>query len=118
MSCALSQCLQVCTDLPLKQMTADNKAAAQLAIHKVKIGGGTNLSGGLFKGVDQQQQVLPSQETVSEQSNTATGQFPVSSCMCDLIVQVLVAATHLQTPTSMHDTFVCLRRGFRTAGQI
>ena len=68
--------MQVLTDLPLRHMTEGNKAAAQLAISKVKSGGGTNLSGGLFKGIDQHQQVSASQEAVTEQSNIATGQFP------------------------------------------
>ena len=56
-------------------MTASNKAAAQLAVSKVNVDGGTNLSGGLFKGVDQHQQVSPSPGTVTEQSDIATGQF-------------------------------------------
>lgn len=72
----LSWCLQVLTDLPLRRMTESNKAAAQLAISKVYPSGGTNLSGGLFKGIDQHQQVLSSQQAATEQSNIALGQFP------------------------------------------
>ncbi|KAL3138377.1 hypothetical protein ABBQ32_006179 [Trebouxia sp. C0010 RCD-2024] len=66
----------VLTDLPLRRMTESNKAAAQLAISKVYPSGGTNLSGGLFKGIDQHQQVLSSQQAATEQSNIALGQFP------------------------------------------
>lgn len=67
------------TDLPLKYMTADNKTAAQRAISSVHCTGGTNLSGGLFKGIDQHQQ-LSSQTaaTAAEQPDHATGQVSAS----------------------------------------
>lgn len=70
-------CLQVVVDFPLTYMTADNKLAAQVAISNVHSSGGTNLSGGLFKGIDQHQQQSPPQATVeqpTEQPDAATGQ--------------------------------------------
>lgn len=52
----LSAQFQVVVDYPLKHMTSENKEAAQKAISRISVGGGTNLSGGLFKGIDQHQQ--------------------------------------------------------------
>lgn len=80
------RCLQVLTDFPLKYMTAENKGAAQAAIVNVHSGGGTNLSGGLFKGIDQHQQLSSPQESVTEQPNVATGQY----CRLDVLLTVSV----------------------------
>lgn len=79
------------TDLPLKYMTAENKTAAQVAINNVCSSGGTNLSGGLFKGIDQHQQ-LSSEQDVStvEQSNGTKGQSPA----CSWLSRSSVAAMH------------------------
>ena len=51
-------------------MTAENKASAQAAIGRVHAGGGTNLSGGLFKGIDQHQQAVPSHDTTDQLPST------------------------------------------------
>lgn len=81
--------MQVLVDFPLTYMTADNKLAAQVAISNVHSDGGTNLSGGLFKGIDQHQQLSPPQasnEQPAEQPDAATGQ--PSWCALDCIVLV------------------------------
>lgn len=54
--CIFIRCAQVAVNFALREMTAEGKAAAELAIDRIVAGGGTNLSGGLFKGIDQHQQ--------------------------------------------------------------
>ena len=54
--------LQVDVNFALREMTDDNKAAAELAVDRIRAGGGTNLSGGLFKGIDQHQQAPEGQQ--------------------------------------------------------
>ena len=61
-------------------MTAENKAAAQAAILRLQASGGTNLSGGLFKGIDQHQQAATLPEA-ADQAQLETGQLP-ASCAC------------------------------------
>ena len=73
-------------------MTADNKSAAQAAILNVHSDGGTNLSGGLFKGIDQHQQLSPPQQ--SEQPNVATGQSS-ADLMYPVLSQSFVAVVHV-----------------------
>ena len=105
--------------MPLKHMTADNKVTAQIAINNVRKGGGTNLSGGLFKGIDQHQQVLPPQETVTEQSNITTGQCPASfvkislSRSCRGCKALAMTCLYLYT-----NTLVLVYRRFSTGDQI
>lgn len=62
--------MQVDVNFGLREMTEDNKAAAELAIDRIKPGGGTNLSGGLFKGIDQHQQApeVPQQSGMSHEA--------------------------------------------------
>jgi len=45
-------------------MTSGNKKIAAAAVSRIKYGGGTNLSAGLFRGIDHHQQsaVLPVEE--------------------------------------------------------
>ena len=81
-------------------MSADSKASAQLAVQQVRAGGGTNLSGGLFSGVDQHQQVLTTQAPlpVNEQNQSAKGQSHGIHCAPSKLVHALycdVFSTHL-----------------------
>ncbi len=59
--------MQVQVDYPLQHMSPSSKEAAQKAISRIKSGGGTNLSGGLFKGVDQHQQGAAAEGAPAEQ---------------------------------------------------
>ncbi len=67
--------LQVVVDYPLKHMSRDNKEAAEKAINRIRSGGGTNLSGGLFKGIDQHQQGAAAQDAVVAQSQDNAGSW-------------------------------------------
>lgn len=46
--------LQVTEDSGLVQITSESKRLIQSRIQEIISGGGTNLSGGLFKGIEQQ----------------------------------------------------------------
>ena len=50
-----------------------NKKKAQKAIGKIWADGGTNLSGGLFKGIDQHQQGTAAEQTATSQANDSAG---------------------------------------------
>ena len=59
-------------------MSHSNKEKAQTAISKIRAGAGTNLSGGLFKGIDQHQQGTAAEQTATAQAHDSAGD--VASC--------------------------------------
>lgn len=61
---------QVIVNFPLRPMNHENKKVVEAAISGISAGGGTNLSGGLFKGIDQLQQSAVA-EQASETSETS-----------------------------------------------
>ncbi len=65
--------MQVQVDYSLQHMSPSSKEAAQKAISRIKSGGGTNLSGGLFKGVDQHQQGAAAEGAPPEQALHSAG---------------------------------------------
>ncbi|DBA99975.1 TPA: hypothetical protein ACH3X1_013847 [Trebouxia sp. C0004] len=64
---------EVRVDYPLQHMSPSSKDAAQKAISRITVGGGTNLSGGLFKGIDQHQQGAPAAGATAEQASDSEG---------------------------------------------
>ena len=74
--------VQVDVNFALREMTDEGKAAAELALDRIKASGGTNLSGGLFKGIDQHQQAA-GQGAPSPSTNDDSGRCKhASSCSC------------------------------------
>lgn len=65
--------MQVQVDYPLQHMSPSSKEAAQKAISRIKSGGGTNLSDGLFKGIDQHQQRAAADSAPAEQALDSEG---------------------------------------------
>ena len=65
--------VQVTVDFPLQHMSHSNKKKAEAAVGKIRAGGRTNLSGGLFKGIDQHQQGTAAQQADTIQANGSTG---------------------------------------------
>ena len=70
--CCITQAAVV---FPLKHMSNENKETAQQAISRIQSQGGTNLSGGLFKGIDQHQQGLAAPDMPAEQSEDIAGEL-------------------------------------------
>ncbi|KAL0038635.1 hypothetical protein WJX79_000718 [Trebouxia sp. C0005] len=64
---------KVRVDYPLQNMSSSSKEAAQKVISRIKAGGGTNLSGGLFKGIDQHQQGVAAEGAPAEQASASEG---------------------------------------------
>lgn len=76
--------MQVQVDYPLQHMSPSSKEAAQKAISRIKAHGGTNLSGGLFKGIDQHQQGAAAEHAPAEQALDSEGDFGLNSQHCNL----------------------------------
>jgi len=70
--------MQVQVDYSLQHMSTSSKEAAQKAISRIKAGGGTNLSGGLFKGIDQHQQGAAAEGAPAEQALDSEGNLGVN----------------------------------------
>ncbi len=90
--------MQVQVDYPLQHMSPSSKEAAQKAISRIKAGGGTNLSGGLFKGIDQHQQGAAAAGAPAEQaldSEGSLGSDPEHSSLFRVRVQgAVLGACH------------------------
>lgn len=71
--------MQVRVDYPLQNMSSSSKEAAQKVISRIKAGGGTNLSGGLFKGIDQHQQGVAAEGAPAEQASASEGSLGLNS---------------------------------------
>lgn len=87
-------------------MTDEGKAAAELAIDRIKASGGTNLSGGLFKGIDQHQQAA-GQGAPSSSSNGDSGRCKhASSCCC--LIHASLPYLIAQCIERLHLTYSCI----------
>ncbi len=76
--------MQVQIDCPLQHMSPSSKEAAQKAISRIKAGGGTNLSGGLFKGIDQHQQGAAAEGATAEQALDSEGGLGTNPEYCNM----------------------------------
>ena len=80
-------CLQVVVNFPLKPMNHENKKVVEAAISGISAGGGTNLSGGLFKGIDQLQQSAMAEQAIdtsgmsNKRSNPVHAAFVQDRCL-------------------------------------
>lgn len=86
---------KVIVNFALREMTAEGKAAAQLAIDRIQAGGGTNLSGGLFKGIDQHQQGANSGVQPPTQ-HADSGRYLPKDCQWKLTTSLLTNSTTLR----------------------
>ena len=92
-------------------MTDEGKAAAELAIDRIKASGGTNLSGGLFKGIDQHQQAAgqgapsPSTNGDSGRCKRASSCCYVILCRCPAVTSLLNVWSGCTRPTALSVSF-------------